>query len=162
TPVIVERFLRRVRPSLPGETAAQHLLGSGLADAACHRNDPGRARQAGTSRRPDTLERAQRIINPQEWSIARLSVIPGAGGRGGGASSESGWNDLVIMAGTGERDENLARFQRARVDRESGNGGLRRAIGPACRDRDEIVPGPQTRHAPISRSAAVISSWSEK
>ena len=69
-PMIVERFLRRVRRARIAQAGAQHLLGAGLAGAARDGDDARVRREPRARRAPMRFERVQRIVDAEQRAVS--------------------------------------------------------------------------------------------
>ena len=145
TPVIVERLLGRMHLARCCETRAQHFLGAGLAGAACHGDDACIRSETCARCHGNTTERRQRIVDADKRPCIcrRVEVAPHE--RCDCPPFESSTDKIVPITRIGERDEDLARCERARIDRKAGYGAGWRAFrcSPGC--CDERIPGPERR-----------------
>ena len=119
----------------------QHLLGRGLADAAGDRDQA--AAEPGARIAAEPVQRRQRVVHQQQPGGVRHDPMHHRAGR---ALGQRVGDEVVTVAGfTAQRDEQIARLQRARVDRDAG-GGERRRHRSAGR-LEQVVGGPQRGHA---------------
>ena len=131
--MVVVAPLGRVNPALALEGSAEHVLGSGLADGARDADDLGGGPDAG--RPPEILERCENVWHNQKGRVRRHAVGPmGHEGRRR-PFSERVRHKVVPVPPVLQRDEQVALFQRARVDGDAigeprrGRGAAGRTIG---------------------------------
>ena len=159
--MVVEIAGRRGGRALAGQGHAQRLLGPGLADRAGDRGDPGPAAQAAEP--PKGLQGRKGIGDLDHRRIGCQSRRPLVDDGGGGAGIEC-LGDVVVtvVVGTGQGDEQVARFQRTAVDDHTGRRPVTDGLAVG-RGRD-LFCGPQGRRcrhgAPPSNSATARTASS--
>ena len=143
TPVVVERFDRRVGLAGSRQALPQHFLGAGLAGTAGHRDHPGVRRKPVAGGNADPFERAQRVVDAQQGAVAGPAVVRRGDNRRRRAGLERRGDEVVTVARVLEGSEQVAGRQRARVDRDAGDRSVDRAVERAAARRHQGLHSPQ-------------------
>jgi hypothetical protein len=153
-PVVVVAGFGRMGAPLPRQHGAQHVLGRGLADRSGHtdKTRPG----ARPGRHGKRGQRLQHIRHDQQRGVCGHAVGPVGDKRRRRPLGQRLRHELMPVAHVLQRHEQIARLQRARVDRHtacrpgSGGGAAGGLGGLGC--------GPERCHiSPSSAATATLA-----
>src|SRR5271169_4533685 len=123
--MIVEAASRGKGRAAGRERQAQRLLGAGLADTACDRDDSGTA--ALTRSRAESRQAGECVGNVQERHRRQAGYLA-VHHRGNGALLESGTDEIMaVVVGSPQRNEQVTSSETARIDRYARSGPIRDA-----------------------------------
>ena len=158
-PVIVVGCRRRMRLAVLRQRKPQRLLGAGLADRAGDADELGlAARTRGTRERDQAV---QHVRHREQRRVLGKFIAPARRNDGkAGVLLQCRLDELMPVARIAlDREERLARRDRAGVDRKPGDAGRQRAMLLGAHRLRHRLDRPQRRaHATFSRNAASTSS----
>ena len=157
---LLKLFSAACDAALRAERRAQHLLAAGLADRAGDRDDAG-PRSAPARRAPSARSAVEHVRHDEQRRVRRHALRPPRrpAPRRRRCASASATKSCPSRAG-GQRDEEVARRERAGVDRDAGRRPSRRRARAAGRPRPPrraSRAASTSAHAPSPSSAATAT-----